>query len=140
MPFKMGFQGLVYYGAAGSEATTLITNSRDMSITPGHATGDTTVRGDGTAPPIETKQVTKRTWSCDWTMLEETNDTTLEALRVAVAAGAPVALRMKDHSAGKGFDGDVILTQKTGKPLEGEATIDFTATPTYVTRAPQIYV
>ena len=140
MPFKMGFQGLLYYGTAGSTASTAITNSRDISITGGNEKGPTTTRGDGSTPPIVTSQVTARTWSCDWTMLEKTDDTTLEALKVAAAAGSPVALRLKDYSGGKGFDGDVILTHKTGKPLAGEQTHDFTADPTNVTRAPQIYV
>ncbi len=142
MSYKMGFHGLIYYGVAdgATTATTLITNSRDISITPGHKTGDTTTRGDGTTPPPETKQVTGRTWSCDFQMLEKTDDTTLEALKVAAAAGSAVAFRMIDYSGGKGFDGDVIVSQKSGKPLDGNATIDFTVEPTDVGRLPQTYV
>ena len=28
---KMGFEGLIYYGPAGTQAPTLITNSRDIT-------------------------------------------------------------------------------------------------------------
>ena len=46
---KMGFEGKIYYGTAGSTASNELTNSRD--ITYGFDTGDgeTTVRGDGSA-------------------------------------------------------------------------------------------
>jgi len=140
MATKMGFEGLIYYGAAGSTASTALTNTRDVSITLDSEDGDTTVRGDGSSPPIETTRVTKLKWSCEFTMLMKTADAELEALQVAAAAGNPVALRMKDHSSGKGFDGDVTLTCRDGKPLNGEQTKQFTAKPNGESRTPQLYV
>ena len=138
---KMGYEGEIYYGVAGSTAATQITNSRDISISTDPEKGDTTVRGTGAAPPISTSRVTGITWSCDWNMLEKSDDATLEALKAAAAAGDPVALRMKDSATRKGFDGDVILSIKGGKPLKGEQTWDFTAEPTAdAGREPQIYV
>jgi len=138
---KMGFEGLLYYGAAGSTAATQITNATDVSVSLDAEKASTSVRGAGSSVPINTEQVVAISFQAEWTMLDKSDDTTLEALKVAAAAGAGVALRMKDYSAGKGYDGDVTLSMKHGKPLKGEQTIVFTATPTDEGgRAPQLYV
>lgn len=140
MAIKMGFQGVMYYDVAGTNpAATQITNRRDVTISIEPEKGDTTVAGDGTSPPVNTEQVCAIGWSCEWTMVNDTSDTTLEALRVAAAAGTAVALRMKDYSSGKGFNGDVTLSVRHGKPLKGEQTYVFTATPTREQRTPVIY-
>lgn len=138
---KMGFEGELYYGTAGTTAATKITNVTDESISIDPEKAGTTIRGTGSAKPINTEQVVAISWQAEWTMLNKTDDNTLEALRVAATAGDPVALRMKDYSSGKGYDGDVTLAVKHGKPLKGEQTYVFTATPTDESgRAPQIYV
>lgn len=139
MATKMGFEGEIYYGVKGSTAATKITNVRDVTITTDTEKGDTTIRGDGTAPPIGTNRVTRVNWSCEFTMLNKTDDTSLEALRVAAAAGTAVAIRMKDKSAGKGFNGDVNLTVTEGHPINGEQTLQFNAEPNGEDRAPVIY-
>lgn len=138
---KMGFEGLIYIGTAGSTAATQITDRADVNITTDADKGNTTIAGDGSSIPIETEDVTVLKWSCDITMLVRSTDTTLETLRAAANAGTPIALRMKDYSAGKGFDGDVTFSATHGKPLRGEQTIQFTATPTRQSgRTPQLYV
>lgn len=140
---KMGFEGKIYYGVAGAEGTTPITNSRDVTFSIDPEKAETTVRGTGAAPPIKTEAVVGVAVSMEWTMLNKTDDTTLTALRTAAAVGNPVAFRMKDSSAGKGFDGDVTLSMSEGHPYKGESTFQFTATPTVNTstgRAPQTYV
>jgi len=136
----MGFEGELYYGAAGATASTKITNSRDITEDFGNEKGNTTVRGDGSAPPIRTQRVTERTYSLNWQMTEKSNDATLTALKAAVAAGTPVAIRTKSYSSGTGVDGDMILSMQTGKPLNGEQTIDFTAEPNDDNRAFQLNV
>ncbi|KKL70193.1 hypothetical protein LCGC14_2107320 [marine sediment metagenome] len=105
--------------------------------------GSTTTRGTGSAPPITYQKVTALTWSCDFNMLEKTDDASLELIKTAAAAGTPMALKMEDYSAGKGFDGDVVFSHKQGKPLAGEATHDFTAVPcndATTPRVAQLYV
>lgn len=137
---KMGFEGLIYRGTAGSTAATQMTNTQDITISYDNEEGATTVRGDGSAVLINTSRVVAKSVSIEWTMLVKSDDTNLEALRVAEAAGSPVAIRLKDHSAGKGFDGDVILSMQHGMPLKGEQTVRFTAKPNDDNRAPQLYV
>jgi len=127
--YKMGFEGLIYYGAAGSTAATQITNSRDITITIDPEYGETTTRGSGSAPPIVTQTVVALGVSIEWTMLNKTDDTTLDALQTAAAAGTAVALRTKDYSSGSGFDGDVTISVNHGVPYKGEQTYQFTATP-----------
>lgn len=137
---KMGFEGEIYYGTAGSTAATKLTNSQDITITYDKEEGATTVRGSGSSVPINTSRVTAKSVSIQWTMLVKSDDTSLEALRVAEAAGNPVAIRLKDYAAGKGYDGDCILTMTHSAPLKGEQTIQFTATPNDDNRTPQLYV
>lgn len=137
---KMGFEGLIYYGAAGSTASGQLTNSQDITVSYDNEEGATTVRGSGSAVPINTSRVTAKTVSIEWTMLVKSDDTYLEALRTAEAAGTPVAIRLKDYSAGKGFDGDCILSMQHGMPLKGEQTVRFTAKPNDDTRTPSLYV
>lgn len=137
---KMGFEGLLYYGVAGATGATLITNSRDITESFDTGEGSTTERGAGTDPPIECGRVTSRKYSIDWQMQYKSDDTTLLALMAAAAAGTPVALRSKSFATGKGYDGDVNVKWKHGKPLNGEQTLDFTATPNNDTRSPLLDV
>lgn len=139
MTTRMGFEGTILYGTAGSTAATAITNSRDINYNIDPEKGDTTVRGDGVLVPIGTERVVKLGITIDWTMLHKNDDATLEALRVAAATGAAVAVRTLDEAAGKGFDGDVTLAVRHGKPIGGEQTLVFTASPEGETRTPVLY-
>jgi hypothetical protein len=73
-------------------------------------------------------------------MLNRDSDTSLTTLLAAAYAGTPVALRTRDKAAGKGYDGDVILKVKHGKPLRGEQTFEFSAEANDDARTPQLYV
>jgi len=137
---KQGFEGLIYYGVAGSTAATQITNSRDISENIDIEEGDTTVRGDGSAPPIHTSRVTGRMVGIDWQMLNKSDDATLTALRAAAATGIPVAIRTKSYASGLGYDGDMILKVKLGAPLKGEQTYDFSGMPNDDNRDPLVNV
>lgn len=141
MSQKMGYEGILYYGAAGATASTQLTNTRDITVEIDHETGDTTVRGDSSGPPIVTASVTARVVSLEFQMVNDTADAALEALRAAAAAGTPVALRGKDHAAGKGPDADFVITISKPWPLKGEQVVSIKATPTRQSgRAPVPYV
>lgn len=137
---KMGFEGLFYYGTHGTTASNQLTNIRDVSVSVDVSEGDTTTKGDGTAPPIETSRVTSIRFQLDFQMIYKTSDTFLQAMLTAAIAGTPVALRGKDYASGKGPDGDFILSYKHGEPFKGEQTYDFVAKPNDDDRTPQIYV
>lgn len=135
---KMGYESLLYYGAAGATAATQITNCRDVNYNITPQTAPTTVKGSGSAPPIETVRVVGRQAQITWTMLNKSDDSTLTALRAAAVNGTTVALRYLPHSGGTGFDGDVILQCENGAPLGGEQTFNFTATPNDDDRTPAL--
>jgi len=127
---KMGYEGLIYYGAAGTTAGTLIPETGDMSITFDIETGDTTTRNADGSIPIETSQTTGRKWSMDFNCLNVPGNAVIAALLAASFTGTPIAFRDKDYVSGKGYDGDVIVSHKSGRPLKGQQTIDFTVRPT----------
>ena len=136
---KMGFEGLVYYGAKGSTASTLILNRVDFTFDTDPQMAPTTVAGAGTAPPVETEGVATVKWSATLKMKAVAGDAVLLALRTAAAAGTPVALRMKDYASGKGYDGDVNVKETFSGNLNGEQTWDFTFTPNGLLRTPTLY-
>lgn len=136
----MGYEGMIYYGGAGSTAATQILNSRDVKITSDSQMGDTTVRGDASKPPVETEGVSSIKWSMTMNMTNGSTDTVLSALLAAAVVGGAVAIRMKDRAAGKGYDGDCNVKFDHGVPLKGEQTVDFTFTPNRDLRNPQLYV
>lgn len=127
---KMGFEGILYYGVAGSTASTQITNCRDVTLSYTPEKGDTTVRGDGSGPVVNSSRVVAIGHTLSFNMVNKSDDSTLAALLAAAAAGTPVALRGKDYSSGKGPDFDYTLEVSNGQPFKGEQTFDFTAEPT----------
>lgn len=137
----MGFEGLLYYGTAGTTAATLLENTRDITVTYDVERGDTTVRGDSSAAPIKTADVTARMANIEFAMINDITDTAFAALKAAVAAGTGVALRGKDYSSGKGPDADYTLSMSQPWPLAGEQVVTFTAEPSRsYGRAPVNYV
>lgn len=137
----MGFEGKIYKGVAGVEAATLIENSRDITYGFDTEKGETTVRGAGDNPPMKTERVTARVASIEFEMTIKEGDAVLTDLFTAAALGDPVSIRTKHKTSGKGFDGDCTLTWSHGKPLKGEQTAKFTATPTRESgREPNPYV
>lgn len=137
---KMGFEGEIYYGVTGVTAPTLIQNSRDITESFDVGEGDTTIRGAGSSPPIETSAVVSRKYGLEWQMVYKSDDPTLLALIAAAVAGTPVAIRTKAAASLLGFDGDMNIKWKWGKPLKGEQTLDFSGTPNDATRAPLLNV
>ena len=137
---KMAFEGLAYYGTAGSTASTLITNRVDITLDTDPQMADTTVAGAGTSPPIETEAVTTIKWSCTMTMPRDTTDSVATALKAAAAGGTAVALRLKDYSSGAGYDGDVNVKLSDSRSLKDKQMLSFTFTPNNSLRTPQLNV
>lgn len=140
MADKMGFEGILYYGAAGSTASTQLTGCRDIKFELKTTKGDTMRRGTSTTAPTATSAVTGFECVLEFDIMNDTSDTSLAAMRTAANTGAAVALRGKDYSAGKGPDSDFILEFSNPWTLKSEQLITITATPYYGTRAPQNYV
>ncbi len=126
MAKKMGYQGLIYYGAKGSTATTQILNCVDVNYENSVSTGSTTARGTGSTVPIETGEATALEGKLTFNMIVDTGDTVLIALLAAARTGLAVALRYIRSSGLLGLDADCIISSKEGAPLNGEQTVDIT--------------
>lgn len=127
---KMNFEGLAYYGASGTTASTNLTNCRDITYNITHERGETTVRGDSTVPPIVTESVAARIAEIELTLVYDSSDASFTAMETAAGAGTAVAIKTKSYSSGKGFDGDVTLEMSRPFPLKGEQVVTFKCTPT----------
>lgn len=133
---KMGFEGKIYYGAAGSAASTEWGNTRDIVEDFGTQEGDTSERGTAGTPVIEYSRITARNYSIKVNCTEDSSDTSLAAIKTAAAAGNPVAIKTKAHSSGKGIDGDMIVASiSAGRAYKGEQTLDIVFKPNNDTRA-----
>lgn len=142
VPTKMGFEGKIYYGVGGAEATTEIPCTRDITYTMDVEKVDTSCRPTGAATLVpRTERVISLLATINFQTLNDPDDATIEALKAAAAAATSVAIRTKDYTSGKGFDGDVVLSMTHGMPYRGEQTLDFVATPTEdCGRTPQFHV
>lgn len=136
-----GYQGQLFYGTAGSTANNQVTHGvTELNYDKSPQYGNTTHRGDGLSVPIVTQTPTAIDPTITFTMLNRPTNPALIAFRAAAATAVAIALRTKDSSTGKGFDGDVTLAESEGQPLAGEQTIQFTAKAYDGHRTPQLYV
>ena len=137
MSQQMGYKGLLYYGAAGNQASALLENTRDIQYATEPTVGNTTIRGAGTSVPIESGEAVSLKATLTWTMIHDTADTSLVALLAAAATGAAVALRFIRSTGLLGLDADCVVKATQGAPLAGEETIDFEVVSlSRATRAP----
>lgn len=127
---KMGYEGVLKYGVAGSSGATPITNCRDVAYTFVPEKGDTSVRGDGSGPIVPSSRVVAIAHKLTFNMVNKSDDATLTAILTAAVAGTPVALRGVDFDGGKGPDFDYTIEVNAGQPFKGEQTFDFTCEPT----------
>ena len=130
---RMGIEGQLFYGVAGSTASTLVSNCRSPSYKINPKKADTTSRTNlvtGTAVAITTERVVAIGYSIKWTMLEDETDAILTALKNATLTGAAVALRTKSYASGTGLDGDFNVNFEKDESDEKEQTLKFTASTT----------
>ena len=141
MADRSGYQGILYYGTAGSTAATQVTGCEDLNYQTDQERAETTTRGSGSSVPIKVEDVVALSAEITWSMFLSTSDTTLTALIAAARTGAAVALRTKSYSSGLGFDGDCNVSVTHEMTLKGASKFNFTATPTNAAgRTPQLNV
>jgi hypothetical protein len=138
MAKRMGLEAKLYYGGAGTTATTLATNVRDLSAPLSDEKADISDRSSPIALYGPGMLDGSLSWESNWS----DTDTFVQTLYAAATARTPVALRTKDFAAGKGWDGDFYITKSDVKqPLKEGQKIDFEAFPTDLAgRTPQIYI
>lgn len=127
---SMGYKGKFYIGTAGTQAATLVTNCQDLDYSVALTKGDTTERGDGSAPPIEYEQVAARKPTITVKIREKSGDTNLLALKAAALTGGAIAVRYLYETGSLGFDGDMTFELKNTQALKDTQMNEFVGTAT----------
>lgn len=126
---RMGYEGQLFVGTAGSTGATQVTNAEDLNYDNPMEKVETTTRGDGTSLPKKSEKPVSIGAEITWTMLHKDGDSVLTTILAAARAGSLLAVRTKSYSAGTGFDGDCTIEVRHEKTLKGQSKYSFTATP-----------
>ena len=126
MAKRMGFEGKVYTGAAGSTAATELTIVRDVTFNLDPDRADTSDR----ASFINMTDAAGCTVSIDIEINNDNSNAFIATLLANTAAGTPYAFKLEDYSGHTVFDGDCITSFNNTEPLRDAQRISFNATPT----------
>jgi predicted secreted protein len=134
MAIKLGMNAKLYHGAAGSKATNVIGNVKDVTLNLETGEADVTTRGN---QGWRAKVATLKEGSVEFEMVWDTADTAFTAIQQAWFNTTPIAFLILDSENGQGLDADFVVTNFSRKePLEEAITVSVTIKPTYSTRAP----
>lgn len=126
MTKRMGFEGKLYWGAAGSTAATELTIARNVNYTFEPDKADVSDRSS----LINLEDVAGVTIGLEFEINNQDTDAAVSAIRTAVLAGNAVALRTRDKAAGWGLDADFVLSLKEDQSLRDAQRLSITASPT----------
>lgn len=126
-----GWDCKLYYGTAGDQATTLLDNVKDGTLSLGAAEADVSVRGTA----FDLTAVVRHAVSFSFDLLYVFGDTGFAALETAYKTRAAIALLIADGAkmtpGVRGVDGDFVVTQfDRNEPLDGKITYSVTVKPT----------
>lgn len=127
---RAGYEYQLFIGTAGSgTATNQLTNATDISYKNPLQKNPTTVRGDGSAVPITTEDVTQIGAEISFTMLAKDDDAHLITLTAAARTGGKVCMKCHRYSGGgTGFLGDVNVEIEEDATLTGSQEVKFKCT------------
>lgn len=126
MAKRMGFEGELYWGTAGSTAATELTIARDVSYKFESTEADISDR----ASIIDLSDVAGVKFSLEFEVNNQNTNAFIAAVRAATIAGTAIAFKTKDRDSGWGVDGDFIVSVDESQPLRDAQRIKVTATPT----------
>jgi phage head maturation protease len=126
MSKRMGFEGKLYWGAAGSTASTELTIARDVSYTFENDEADVSDRGS----ILNLKDVAGVTFGLEFEVNNNDSNAFIAAARAAAIGGTAVAFRTRDKTSGWGVDADFILGIEESQPLRDAQRIKVTCAPT----------
>ena len=126
MAKRMGFEGELYWGVAGSTAATELTIVRDVSYTFENDEADISDR----ASLINLRDVGGVTFGLEFEVNNQDTNAFIAAVRAAAIAGTAVAFRTKDKTSGWGVDGDFIVAVDESQPLRDAQRIGVTCAAT----------
>lgn len=121
-----GFEGVLYYGTAGTTAATELTVARDVSYDFANEEGDCSDR----ASIVNIKDVVGIDFTLEFEIPNDNANAAVAAIRAQAAPGGSIALKTLDESGGYGVDGDFIISLSEAQPLRGMQMLKVTAKPT----------
>lgn len=126
MAKRMGFEGRLYWGAAGSTGSTELTIARDVSYKFENTEADVSDRSS----IIDLMDVAGVKFSLEFEVNNQDTNAFISAARAAAIAGTAIAFRTRDKTAGWGVDGDFIVGVDESQALRDAQRIKITASPT----------
>jgi len=134
MAIKLGMKGKLYYGPAGSRATSELRNAKDVTLSLEKGEADVTTRGnEGWRATVGTL----KEGSVEFEMLWDTADAGFNAIQQAYFNDTPLAFAILDGENGHGLDADfAVMNFSRTEALEEAMSVSVTIKPTYSTRAP----
>lgn len=138
MATRLGIKCKVYYGAAGSQASTLLKLVRDATLGLERSEHDASVKD---AEDWEQVVAGIKKAPFEFEILYDPADTGFLALRDAWLNNTPIALLILDGLkatvGSQGLDADfAVLKFERGEPIDGLMTIKCSVKPTLSSRAP----
>ena len=123
--FVLGMNAKLYYGAAGSSASTEMGNVKDVTLTLEAGEADVTTRANlgwrATAPTL-------RECTAEFEMVWDPTDAGFTAIKNAFLTAGMIALKILDKTGGQGPDGDFAITSfSRNEALEEAITVSVTA-------------
>jgi hypothetical protein len=128
---RVGFEGKLYWGAAGATAPTELTIARDVSYKFDPQLADVSDRES----IIEYERVAKVKFGLEFEVNNNDSNAFVAAVRVCAAAGTTMAFRTRDKTSGWGCDGDFNIALDESQPLKDAQRIKVVASPCNDTRA-----
>lgn len=128
---RAGWEKMLYIGTAGSTAVTLVETAVDVNANIPNEFVESTVRGNGTAPPKKTEQLVCRGADPSFSLLIKDGDAVQATILAAVRGGTALAVKVVTYLGGPTeFDGDVYLEADAPGALKDSQVVSFTCHPT----------
>ncbi len=133
MGYKLGLDAKLFYGQAGSTASTEMKNCKDVTLNLETGEADITTRA---AEGWRITAATLKDASLEFEMVWDPEEGGFAAIKNAYFSNGAVALFASDGD-GNGLDADFVVTSfSRSEPLEEALTVSVTCKPTLVDRAP----
>jgi hypothetical protein len=128
---RVGFEGKLYWGVAGSTGATELKIAIDVSYKFEPTKADV---GDRESI-IDYDKVAGIKFSLEFNTNNDDSNAFVAAARAAAAAGTLIAFRTRDKAAGWGCDGDFSISLDESQPNRDKQQLKITATPCNDNRA-----
>lgn len=133
MAIVLGLNAKLFRGTAGTQASTEMTNVKDVTLSLETGDADVTTRA---TQGWRASVATLKEGSLEFGMNYDTDDEDFNAIQAAFLNNTPIAFFVSD-GAENGLDADFTITGfNIEQPLEEAMTVSVTAKPTASSRAP----